>query len=168
MHQGVLNPQDYEPASFDVITFIEVLEHINNPREELKKFHSLLREGGALYITTPNFNSLSRRMLKEKWNIIEYPEHLSYYTPQTIHKLLTESGFKKAKLSTSGFSPSRVGIYSGNTTSEQSSPKAQEEHLREVMEQNTLMQFAKQIINGILNVSNAGDTIKALYIKSNR
>lgn len=168
MHQGVLDPSNYPPGSFDVVTFIEVLEHINNPREELQKFHQLLRPGGVLYMTTPNFNSLSRRMLKEKWNIIEYPEHLAYYTPKTIDQLLRAEGFQKVSLITSGFSPSRVGVYNqdGNTPAE--SPKAKEEHLREMMEERKILQLAKKMINGTLNSFGLGDTIKVKYIKSTR
>ena len=88
MKKGVLNPKDYNSQEFDVITSFEVIEHINNPREELQNFYKILRKGGMVYCTTPNFNSLLRYRLKEKYNVICYPEHLSYYTPKTLKYVL--------------------------------------------------------------------------------
>lgn len=98
MQQGKLNPGNYSPGFFDVIISIEVIEHINNPNEEAGNFSAILRKEGAVYLTTPNFNSLSKMILKEKWNVLAYPEHLSYYTPKTIARLFTQHGFEKEKL----------------------------------------------------------------------
>ena len=44
MKKGQLNPSLYESESFDIITSFEVLEHINNPQEEIKRFSQLLRK----------------------------------------------------------------------------------------------------------------------------
>ena len=46
MQKGVLTPSNYDIESFDIITSFEVIEHINNPTEELNNFHKLLRKGG--------------------------------------------------------------------------------------------------------------------------
>ena len=107
MHKGVLNPENYEPESFDVIVSFEVIEHINNPNEELTSFNKILRKGGATYITTPNFSSISRRYLKGKWSVIEYPEHLSYYTANTLKKVLKQNGFSTKWIQTTGISLTR-------------------------------------------------------------
>ena len=98
MHQGKLNPENYEPRSFDVIISIEVIEHINNPREEIQNFKSILRSGGGVYLTTPNFNAASRMVLKEKWNVLAFPEHLCYYTPKTIKHLFQLQNFSAVKI----------------------------------------------------------------------
>ncbi|MCA1709070.1 MAG: class I SAM-dependent methyltransferase, partial [Actinobacteria bacterium] len=59
MHAGPLRPENYEPESFDVVTSLGVIEHINNPLDEVRKIHALLRPGGLCWVTTPNWNSLS-------------------------------------------------------------------------------------------------------------
>ena len=82
--KGKLDTTNYKEGMFDVITSFEVIEHINNPVEEVRDFSNILRKGGVVYATTPNFNSLLRYRLKSAYNIICYPEHLSYYTPKTI------------------------------------------------------------------------------------
>ena len=97
MHKGVLNTENYEEESFDIITSFEVIEHINNPIPELKNFYKLLRKGGLVYLTTPNFNSLLRYRLKSEYNVICYPEHLSYYTPKTLKKGVFKYRISKEK-----------------------------------------------------------------------
>ena len=58
MKSGKLDPKSFDTTKeFDVITSFEVLEHINNPIEELQNIKKLLRKGGLFYCTTPNFNS---------------------------------------------------------------------------------------------------------------
>ena len=161
MHKGVLDVNNYEENSFDCLFFIEVIEHINNPKEELAKFHKILREDGLLYITTPNFNSLSSKHLKDKWSIVEYPEHLAYYTPKTLHNMLKESGFKKLELFTSG-----LGISSIKTKSEIKGTIAENnEVIRKKTEISPVFITAKKTENLLLKLSGTGDTIKAIYKK---
>jgi len=162
--KGELDIKDYTENKFDVITFIEVLEHINNPNQELSAFNYLLRKGGALYITIPNFNSLSRFLFKEKWNIIEYPEHLCYYTRKSLHNALIKNGFEKISLVTTGFSMSRLEMsIKSNVVS--NTVNFKDEHLRDLTENKLWARLSKRIVNKILKITSSGDTIKALYIK---
>ncbi|HEX4876304.1 MAG TPA: class I SAM-dependent methyltransferase, partial [Chitinophagaceae bacterium] len=108
MQQGKLDPTWYPEGHFDIITSFEVIEHINNPKEEIGNIRRLLRKGGLFYFTTPNFNALERYMLKAEYNILHYPEHLSYYTKRTIHYLLSHNGFTRKKLITTGISITRI------------------------------------------------------------
>jgi 2-polyprenyl-3-methyl-5-hydroxy-6-metoxy-1,4-benzoquinol methylase len=162
MNQGALDPANYQEGQFDIITFVEVIEHINTPNKELKDFHYLLREGGLLYITTPNFNSISRNILKEEWSIIEYPEHLCYYTAETLHNALVRNGFEKLELQTTGISVSRMSKGHKNHDSEK---KSKDESLRDLTETKFWAQKSKALVNSILDFFKKGDTLKALYIK---
>jgi 2-polyprenyl-3-methyl-5-hydroxy-6-metoxy-1,4-benzoquinol methylase len=163
MQQGELDLTHYQAGSFDVITFIEVIEHINSPIRELSFFHSLLKKGGALYITTPNFNSVSRYILGEKWKIIEYPEHLCYYTPKTLNAILEDQGFEKVEMITSGISFRRLSKSIKNEFS--SNQDIEDEALRKVTENSAIANRGKKFANHLLNLFNAGETLKALYIK---
>ena len=62
MYHGVLDPEKMDVKEFDVIISSETVEHINNPKEDFNNMNKLLRKGGLLYVTTPNFNSYLRRM----------------------------------------------------------------------------------------------------------
>jgi 2-polyprenyl-3-methyl-5-hydroxy-6-metoxy-1,4-benzoquinol methylase len=165
MYTGVLKPEDIEERDFDVIISTQAIEHINNPREEVSNIHQLLRTGGLFYITTPNFNSYLRLLLRDKYSIIEYPEHLSYYTRKTLNKLLQQSGFRKVKLLTTGISVSHYQIsnipegtaFAKNTT--------EDEKLRSRIANSRVLRLAKNIINSGLSVLGIGMTLKAFYIK---
>jgi 2-polyprenyl-3-methyl-5-hydroxy-6-metoxy-1,4-benzoquinol methylase len=160
MHQGAI--QHFNPEEkFDVITSFEVLEHIRDGNEHMQKIAHLLRPGGLFYFTTPNFNSLSRRMLGGKWNVIEYPEHLVYYTPATIDKQLRKNGFKKLSLQTTGFSFNRFRKSTGGDA-----VKNTDEKLRSAMEEKGHLRAAKRILNGVLNLTSLGDTLKGFYLKA--
>jgi 2-polyprenyl-3-methyl-5-hydroxy-6-metoxy-1,4-benzoquinol methylase len=49
------------PASFDLITAIEVIEHVESPIGFLRNIRRLLSPGGVALITTPNVDSLPAR-----------------------------------------------------------------------------------------------------------
>lgn len=159
IHQGRI--QDLSAAPFDVITSFEVLEHINDGKEHARKIHSLLREGGLFYFTTPNFNSFSRKYLGGKWNVIEYPEHLTYYTVRTVTKLLNDAGFEKKSIRTTGFSPQRFRLSTGTAKRAGNS----DESLRNAIETKPLLRFAKKIVNGLLIFFRSGDTLKGFFTR---
>lgn len=165
MRKGVLNAALFTENDFDVITSFEVLEHINNPQSELGNIYSLLRPGGLFYFTTPNFNGLLRYYLKVKYNIIHYPEHLTYYTPKTINYILKRTGFVRKKLFTSGISITRLKLSQGKSDQKIISKNSDDEKLRSMTENNFFMKFIKRTVNFFLRITNKGLTIKGYYQK---
>ena len=170
MHQGRLNAAWYDECMFDVITSFEVMEHINNPLEEVKNIHTLLRKGGLFYLTTPNFNALERFILKDEYNVIEYPEHLCYYTPKTLNYLLAHNGFEKLQVITTGISFSRL-ISSIRTARNKPNNvpfvafNSPDELIRRKSEKNFVLHILKQLVNLTLNLLKTGNSLKARYIK---
>lgn len=162
--KGKLNNASFEDELFDVIISSEVIEHINNPAEEMKHFHRLLRKGGLVYITTPNFNAIERFLLKGDYEIIEYPEHLSYYTPKTINLLLTQNGFKKLKITTTGISLARIKKSLKRKNNESTEHISSDESLREQLEFG-YKRYIKLFINGLLNLFGIGNSLKVWYVK---
>tara|TARA_B100000508_G_scaffold141097_1_gene146961 strand:- start:53579 stop:54442 length:864 start_codon:yes stop_codon:yes gene_type:complete len=165
VEQGKLDPSKYDKGSFDVITSFEVLEHINNPVEEINNFKSLLRSGGLVYLTTPNFNSLLRYRLKSDYNVIVYPEHLSYYTPKTLKKLFLDCGFEKQKIQATGISLTRLRKSQGKSEQKIISETSDDEVLRNKIEKKKHLQVAKSIVNGTLTTLGVGDSLKGWFIK---
>jgi 2-polyprenyl-3-methyl-5-hydroxy-6-metoxy-1,4-benzoquinol methylase len=167
MQQGVLDSMNYETGYFDVITSFEVMEHINNPNSEVENFSKILRQGGLLYITTPNFNGFSRHIAKADWNIVHYPEHLSYYTPKTISYLMKLHGFKTKKILTTGISITRIKTSMKLSDQKYISPTSDDEQIRNMFEKNNFMGFIKKSINGVLSTIGKGDSMKAFFEKVN-
>lgn len=165
MYAGVLKPEAIEERDFDVVISTQAIEHINNPREEVLNVHQLLRTGGLYYITTPNFNSYLRVFLRDKYSIIEYPEHLSYYTRKTLNKLLQQSGFCKVKLLTTGISVSHYQISNLRKDTSIKKNTKEDEKLRSMIVKSGMLRLLKEIINTCLTFFGIGMTLKAFYIK---
>jgi 2-polyprenyl-3-methyl-5-hydroxy-6-metoxy-1,4-benzoquinol methylase len=73
--------------SFDVITMWYVIEHLPNPKQVLMHLSTLLNEDGMLVVSTPNVESYRAKIQGQKWRIWIPPEHLLYFSPDTIKKL---------------------------------------------------------------------------------
>jgi hypothetical protein len=116
------------------------------------------------YLTTPNWNCYLRRKYKAQYNIIEYPEHLGYFTKKTINKGLTDAGFRKEKLLTTGITFSRVAADKAGSVS-RTDLKARDEMLRTAASGNVFFSLAKKVVNVLLTISGLGFTLKAYYVK---
>lgn len=165
MQQGKLDPAWFPEGYFDIISSFEVIEHINNPVEEVTNMCRLLRKGGLFYFTTPNFNALERYLLKDKYNIIEYPEHLSYYTKRTVNYLLTHQGFARKKLVTTGVSVTRIKTSLRMSRERYVSSVSTDENIRLGMEKSGFKRAMKNAVNGLLNLFGIGNSLKGWYIK---
>lgn len=83
-----------EPKSIDVVTFTEVIEHLESPKLALQKIHTWLKSGGLLFITTPNYNSFYRRRFGSRWWVINCEEeHIMFFSPESLKKLLEQCGY---------------------------------------------------------------------------
>lgn len=165
MKLGPLNAEDYEPESFDVICSFEVIEHINNPLDELASFNKILRKGGLVYCTTPNFNAVERFQLGANWNVIAYPEHLSYYTPKTLKRVFKEAGFQTKKVLATGVSITRIKKSKGTSKQATISATSDDEKLRNQIAGNPLLGVAKDIINWKLTLFGVGNSLKGWFVK---
>jgi SAM-dependent methyltransferase len=94
---GSVFEQSYEPASFDVVTLWDVIEHTTNPRELLEHCRSLLRPGGVLVVNYPDIGSWIARALGRRWLFLT-SVHLYYFDRRTMARLLESTGFSIAKV----------------------------------------------------------------------
>jgi len=90
---GTLIEAHLEASSFDVITFWSVVEHTNNPRENLLEARRLLRGGGSLVVQVPNAGSYQARYFEGDWFALDAPRHRYHFTTGSLQRLLTETGF---------------------------------------------------------------------------
>lgn len=84
---------DFTDDYFDVITMIDLLEHIPEPRKFFLCLARILKKGGLLFIITPNVTSLAARVMNRYWPHYQ-KEHLCYYSKKVMAYLLKESGFE--------------------------------------------------------------------------
>jgi SAM-dependent methyltransferase len=81
-------------SAFDVILMSQILEHAHDIGRWLEKCRELLVTGGVLAIALPNFDSLARRLLQEREPFICPPEHLNFFTAQSLTTLVEAHGFR--------------------------------------------------------------------------
>ena len=79
----------YADASFDFITCVEGLEHIENPQQAVREFARLLRAGGQLVVTVPNILNIEERI---KWLLHGYTSHFKPISREALARVRTELG----------------------------------------------------------------------------
>lgn len=163
MHQGALRADAFGGSRFDVITSLEVIEHLTHPHELIAQMVELLRPGGLLYLTTPNYNSISRLLAGSGWDVVNYPEHVSYFTPRTMHRLLTGHGLRRERIRTTGVSITRIRTSHRPDGRLRSLPYDDDQALRRAFEASPAMGMVKRLINGGLDLLKVGDTLKVTY-----
>lgn len=83
----------FADGSFDVVTILSVIEHVTDPRALVREAARLLVPAGALYVITPNVESLACRVLHERAATFDGRNHLVYFSPRTLADLLRREGF---------------------------------------------------------------------------
>jgi len=55
--------EEFAGAGVDAIAAIEVIEHLDNPREFLRRCRAIIPHGGFMFVTTPNVTSAASRAM---------------------------------------------------------------------------------------------------------
>ena len=92
-------------GAFDVVTAIEVLEHVPDPLLTLRQIRGLLKPGGLFFYTTGNAKPYRGRLAE--WRYVTPEIHISFFEPATLRLALTEAGFDPAN---SGYLPGYTDI----------------------------------------------------------
>lgn len=91
---GRLQAAPLAPGRFDAVTMLDVLEHVLDPRAFLREARRLLVPGGLLLVETPNIAGCVPALMGARHPWICPPEHLTYFTPGTLRRVIEESGFR--------------------------------------------------------------------------
>jgi SAM-dependent methyltransferase len=79
-------PLPFEDQAFDLVTTLDVIEHIDDDTAALAELRRVLRPGGLLLVAVPAF-----RFLWGKQD--EVSHHRRRYTARTLRRALAEAGF---------------------------------------------------------------------------
>lgn len=95
-----LEDAGFPPASFDVVTMYDVLEHVPDLRGMLASIRGILKPGGLLVVQSPNLDSVMADMTKSAWSWLSPPDHLYHFTPDSLSALLDHAGYAIARIKT--------------------------------------------------------------------
>ncbi len=90
---GTLATVSLERESVDAAVFRHSLEHVLDPRADLRRVHAVLRPGGRLAVIVPNWGSWQRRAFAEHWFPLELPRHRTHFTPEGLRAALEQAGY---------------------------------------------------------------------------
>ena len=90
---GTLADARLPAGSFDVVTILDVIEHLTDPLAELREIYRVLRPGGLVVVETPNWNSIYRLLLRQRWAALQPRLHLLYFSRRTLSRMLERAGF---------------------------------------------------------------------------
>jgi 2-polyprenyl-3-methyl-5-hydroxy-6-metoxy-1,4-benzoquinol methylase len=83
----------YPDGFFDLVILWHVLEHLRNPRETLDEIRRIVRPGGRLVVSVPNFSSMQARWAGAAWFHLDQPRHLFHFPVAALRRMLVVSGF---------------------------------------------------------------------------
>jgi 2-polyprenyl-6-hydroxyphenyl methylase/3-demethylubiquinone-9 3-methyltransferase len=113
--------EDLPGRRFDLVTSMEVIEHVSNPAAFVAGLADALAPGGLMVLSTPNRTALSRLAmitLGEGTGAIPKGTHdwHQFLTPDELTELLEGAGLTVSDLRGLGFSPARGFVLSDDTS----------------------------------------------------
>lgn len=96
--------------NIDVITAFDVIEHVPNPLDFMNAARNLLSPNGFVMLYTPNYDSLSIKVMGDKSSLIA-PPHIQLFTHNALTVLGGLSGFKVVHYETRGLDISSIISY---------------------------------------------------------
>lgn len=92
--------QDFDAGQFDGIVMFSYLEHETDVMGVLRGAHRALKDSGAVFIRVPNYGSLNRKIIGPKWCGFRYPDHVNYFTLETLRDTVGRAGFSAQLINT--------------------------------------------------------------------
>ncbi|MCB9832635.1 MAG: methyltransferase domain-containing protein [Planctomycetes bacterium] len=105
LREGYLDELELPAASFDLATCLEIIEHVHLPQIEklLGDLFALIRPGGRLLLTTPNYRGL--------WPLVEWAadrfastanmdadQHVTHLHRRQLRRLIEGAGFELERI----------------------------------------------------------------------
>lgn len=94
---AVEGADQFDAESMDVIILSSFLEHECQPLTLMRKLHPILAPEGVVILKVPNFASWNRVVRGPKWCGFRFPDHVNYFTPKTLRKLVQSANFTVAQ-----------------------------------------------------------------------
>ncbi|HEU6450854.1 MAG TPA: class I SAM-dependent methyltransferase [Gemmatimonadaceae bacterium] len=93
-HDSPLEEVDIPAGSLDLIVLDNVIEHLVDPLDAVRRLRALLAAGGRLVLITPNMESGHFRLLGRRWTPELAPHtHIFLFTHAAMRRMLAAAGY---------------------------------------------------------------------------
>lgn len=100
MHHGTLDDAPWPPGSFDAVTFNHALEHVPDPQLTLRQAAAMVRPGGLVVVSVPNFGAWQRRLFGSAWFPLDLPRHLQHFDRVSLPRMASAAGLEPCEVRT--------------------------------------------------------------------
>ncbi len=88
--------ENYLPRkNFDLVSILEVLEHVYNPKQVIKSIYKILKKNGLLVVIVPNADSLAANIMQSRCNMFLGMSHITMFDSKTLKNLIEKFSFKQ-------------------------------------------------------------------------
>ena len=108
--QGRLEDAAFPKASFDVVTAVEVFEHMFDPRRTMREVHRVIKPRGILLSQTGDADSLRAHLNLDTWTYLQPPVHLNVFSRAGLARLVDASGFERIRCWSFGRAPRKMPV----------------------------------------------------------
>ena len=92
-----------EGERFDVISLLDVIEHLRDPFDDLARLRAAIEPGGVLIVSTMDSDSVVSRLLgKRLEDFRRTREHLYFFSRETIQRTLEKHGWETVQIRSIG------------------------------------------------------------------
>ena len=163
VHVGFVEEMGLDAGRLDVVSMVEVIEHVEDPAALLMEAARLVRPGGAVYVTTPHGRGISARLLRARWSSVAPPEHLQLFSARGLEILLARSGLALDRLDTHGLNPHELRDVLFRRPQVGGLARVEDAYeLNEALSTSRSGAVLKTTVNGVLNRLRLGDALKAV------
>jgi len=90
-----LENSKFDENQFDLITMRGSIEHVPDPVNSIELVSKLLKSGGYYYVTaTPNGDSYSADLYRDKWTLFHPVQHIWHFSQDTLSLICKRYGLK--------------------------------------------------------------------------
>jgi 2-polyprenyl-3-methyl-5-hydroxy-6-metoxy-1,4-benzoquinol methylase len=162
VHLGEVDGLGLRDSDFDVVSLVEVVEHVPDPGAILASARRLLRPGGVLYVTTPHGRGISATLLRSRWSVVSPPEHLQLFSLRGLRTLVECCNLQVCSHQTHAVNPYELlSALTHRKAQHLAFDRVETAYaLNQSLSASRRGKLVKALANGTLNVFELGDAIK--------
>ncbi|MFI5057411.1 MAG: class I SAM-dependent methyltransferase [Candidatus Acidiferrales bacterium] len=145
-------------TKFDVITMWATLEHLPEPNRYVRRARELLRPGGVILASVPNYSGITQRLIgtRDRYVCID---HLNHWTAHGFAAYLSRFGFEISETLTFGFNPMALMADWMSRGQSVDCEQMTVDQKRSASLKDTWIAHAHRMVEKLLNLASLGDTV---------